>query len=221
MRSALTLLVLALVAAAALPASPARAQIDLTEAEPADGARLDAPPEVVHLCFSEPANVEDNTTFGFAYVMPDGRRLGLRIVFQPDGECVEIFPGLPQGRPAGEYTFEWKVTARESDEQGSGTLRFQVTEASTATPVSPPTPDPTPTPAADPTPTPAADSGSETGDDNDTDGPDILLVSLITIAGVGGSAVLFTLGYLLRRRIGYDPHRPPEAGEGGDAGEDH
>ena len=40
--------------------------------------------------------------------------------------------------------------------------------------------------------------------------PDILFLALITIACVGGAAVLFTLGYLVRRRIRYDPHRPPE-----------
>lgn len=219
MKSALTLLVLALVAAAALPASPARAQIELTEAEPADGARLDAPPEVVHLCFSEPVNVEDNTTFDFAYVMPDGRRLGLRTAFQSDGECADIFPGLPQERPAGEYTLEWKVTARESDEQGSGTLRFEVTEASSATLLPSPTPSPTRSPAAS-TPGAGGDEAAAAAA-ADGDGPDILLTALITIASVGGAAVLFTVGYFVRRRIGYEPHRPPEDDEGGDAGEDH
>jgi hypothetical protein len=163
---------------------------------------------VVHLCFSEPANVEDDTTFDFAYVMPDGRRLGLRIVFQPDGECVDIFPGLPQGWPTGQYTLQWKVTARESDEQGSGTLRFEVTEASSATPLSSPTPAST-SPETSPTP-----KAGDVGGEEDDDGPDILLVALITIGSVGGAAVLFTLGYFLRRRIGHDPHRPPEGDEG-------
>ncbi len=217
MKSALTLLVLALVAAAVLPASPARAQIVLTVVEPADGARLDAPPEVVHLCFSEPVNVEDNTTFDFAYVIPDGRRLGLRTVFQPDGECADIFPGLPQERPAGEYTLEWKVTVRESDEQGSGTLRFEVTEASSATPLPSPTPSPTRSPAAS-TPGAGGDeaaTGDEAAANGDGDGPDILLTALVTIASVGGAAILLSVGYLIRRRIGFEPHRPSEDDEGG------
>ncbi|KKL10270.1 hypothetical protein LCGC14_2557500, partial [marine sediment metagenome] len=47
-------------------------------------------------------------------------------------------------------------------------------------------------------------------------GPDILLIALITTASMGGAAVLFTLGYLLRRRIGFEPHRPPEDKEEGE-----
>ena len=51
------------------------------------------------------------------------------------------------------------------------------------------------------------------GDDDDA--PDVLLTALLTTAGIGGAAVLFTLGYLLRRRIGFDLHRPPEGDEDG------
>ncbi len=52
-------------------------------------------------------------------------------------------------------------------------------------------------------------------EEDDDDGPDVLLMALLTTAGIGGAAVLFTLGYLLRRRIGFDPHRPPEGDEDG------
>jgi len=122
MKPAPALLLLALAAALMLPASPAYAQIELTEADPPDGARLDAPPDVVHLCLSQPVNTKDSTTFDFNYLMPDGSNLGLRIVFGLGGECVKVFPGLPDDPLAGEYTFEWQVTAAEGDEQGSGTL---------------------------------------------------------------------------------------------------
>lgn len=195
MKPLLALPLLALAAALAFPVSPAYAQIELTEADPSDGARLSAPPEVVHLCFSEPVNIKDSTAFDFSYQMPEGRNLGLRIVFQTDGECVDVYPGLPGERPAGEYTFEWQVTAAEGDEEGSGTLRFQVGAGGT--------------PAA--TPSPAG--GTATRDAGDSDGPDILFLALITTASVGGAAMLFSLGYLLRRRIGYEPHRPREGGE--------
>jgi methionine-rich copper-binding protein CopC len=209
MKRALALLLLTSAVALAFPASPAYAQIELTEADPEDGAELDTPPEIVHLCFSKPVNVNDNTTFDFGYEMPDGRRLGQRIVFQPDGECVDVYPGLPDEYPAGEYTFEWQVSAAEGDEEGSGTLKFQVTTGGTPAPSLSPTPGETPPPV-----TPSPEGETETGDTND--GPDILLLALITIASVGGAAVLFTLGYLLRRRIGYEPHRPPEDDEGGE-----
>ena len=209
MKPALALLLLALAAALAFSTSPAYAQIELTETDPADGATLDAAPEVVHLCFSQPVNIEDETSFSFTYLMPDSRALGLRIVFQPDGECVDVHAGLPEERPAGEYTFEWQVAAAEGGEEGSGTLQFEVSENITVTPA------PTPTPSDTPPVTPSPEGGTENGDADDDDGPDILLVALITIGSVGGAAVLFTLGYFLRRRIGYEPHRPTEGDEGG------
>ena len=108
-------------AALALLVSPAYAQIELTEADPHDGARLDAPPEV---------------------------------------------PG----------------------ESG----------------------------APEPSQSPAQGVDVETEDVDDDDGPDILLMALITIGIAGGAAVLFTLGYLLRRRIGFEPHRLPEERQEGD-----
>jgi methionine-rich copper-binding protein CopC len=196
---------LALGAAMAIPVPPAHAQVELTEANPPDGAQLERAPDVVHLCFSEPVNIDDTTTFAFSYEMPEGRHLGLRIVFQPDGECADVYPGLPDERPAGDYTFEWQVTAAAGDEEGSGTLHFDVTASSTASE----SPSPTPggiTPAA----TASPEGGAETGDNGNGGGPDILFLALITIASVGGAAVLFTMGYLLRRRIRYEPHRPPE-----------
>lgn len=236
MKPAPALLLLTLAAALMLPASPAYAQIELTRADPPDGARLDAPPETVHLCFSQPVNIEDSTTLDFNYLVPDGHSLGLRVVFRPDGECVDVFPGLPTVRPAGEYTFEWQVTAAEADEEGSGTLHFQVTQSTSAMPapsstpgetpppVTPspeggtPAPSPSPTPGETPPPvTPSPEGGSGTEDASDDDGPDILFLALITTASVGGAVVLFTLGYLLRRRIGYEPHRPPEGGEEGES----
>jgi methionine-rich copper-binding protein CopC len=211
MKLVLALLLLTLAMAPAFMASPAYAQIELVEVDPPDGSELDAPPDVVHLCFSQPVKFRDSASFNFQYLMPDDRALGMRIVFGLGGECVDIFPGLPAVRPEGEYSLEWQVAAAEGDEQGSGTLHFVVGETTTA-PASP-------APASGETPrpgTPPAGDGPEAAGADDDDGPDILLLALITIAGVGGAAVLFTLGYFVRRRIGYDPHRPPEGDEGGD-----
>jgi len=191
--------VLAVFAALALTALPAQAQIQLTEADPPDGAQLQAPPELIHVCFSQPVKAGDVTSWRFGLKMPDGTFLGLRTEFKIGGTCADVYPGLPHERPAGEYVFEWRVTAAEGGEEGSGTLSFRVTQSTTATP--------TPAPTASPTASPGAGT--------DDDGPDILKIALITTAGMGGAAVLMTLAYLLRRRIGYDPHRPPpDRGEG-------
>ena len=245
MKLALPLILVALTAVLVSSASPAYAQVKLTEADPPDGAKLDRPPEFVRLCFSQTVIIEDSTNFNFRYVLPDGRSLGLRIVFQPDGECVDVFPGMPDDYPAGKHTFRWQVTAAEGGEEGSGKLEFQITEGGTPEPSLSPTasatrvaatpeagtpPAVTPeagTPTIETTPegtaeaeaspvlTPSPEGGGpDAADDGGDDGPDILLAALITTGVAGGAAVLFTLGYLLRRRIGYEPHRPPEDGEG-------
>jgi hypothetical protein len=77
-----------------------------------------------------------------------------------------------------------------------------------------PAPSPSPTPQETPlslTPSPEAGGGAvDAGDDR----PDILFLALITTAAAGGAAVLFTLAHLLRKGIGYEPHRPPEEGDG-------
>jgi methionine-rich copper-binding protein CopC len=177
---------------------PPGTPVELAEVNPPDGAQLDAPPDVVHVCFSRPVIIDQSATFDFRFRMPDGSDLGGRTEFQSDGLCADIFPGLPLERPAGEYSIEWRVTAAEGDAEGSGMLRFHVTQSSSVAP----SPEPSPTLGETPTPAPS-----------DDDGPDILLAALITIAVVGGAAVLFTLAHLLRRRIGYEPHRPPENGE--------
>jgi methionine-rich copper-binding protein CopC len=245
MKPVLALLLFMLTAALAFTASPAYAQIELTEADPPDGAQLAGPPDLVHLCFSEPVIIVDNTAFRFRYLTPDDRSLGLRIEFQTDGECVDVFPGLQDMPPPGEYAFEWQVVAAEGGEEGSGVLRYQVSGTGAATPSTsptPPTPSPrstatpeqspvasreSPTPSSETTVAPSAspetamtpDGGAGSEDADDDGGPDILLLALVTIGSVGGAAVLFTLGYLLRKRIGYEPHRPPERDEGSDGGE--
>jgi methionine-rich copper-binding protein CopC len=175
MKPALALLLLTLAAALALPASPAFSQIELSESDPPDGARLDAPPAIIHLCFSQLVS-----TLRPSYEMPDGQGLSLQISFQPDGQCVDIRTELPEERPTGEYIFSWLVTAAGSDEEEAGSISFHV----------------------------------------ETDGgPDILLITLITVAVIGGAAVLTSLLYLVRRSIGFEPHRPPEGDESG--GEEH
>jgi hypothetical protein len=52
------------------------------------------------------------------------------------------------------------------------------------------------------------------------DGPDVLLLSLLTIGTAGGAAVLALIGYVVRNRVGFWLHRPPER-EDGDGGSHH
>ncbi|MEE8346585.1 MAG: copper resistance protein CopC [Dehalococcoidia bacterium] len=206
----LTLLALGLTALASL-ASAAYAQtepIELTESDPPDGAQLIAPPETVHLCFSELIRGD----FRISYKLPGGPNLDLKMSFLTNGRCLDVRPTLPDNPPEGEHTLEWQVAAAAGSEEGAGELRFLIGELSPAA---------TPSPTADATPPPATPPADGTTSDSDTngDGPDILLTALVTTASVGGAAVLLTLGYLLRRRIGFEPHRPPPSDE--DEGEEH
>ena len=201
------LVVLAALLAAVLPPATVRAQFQVTEIDPPDGAELEVPPEFVHLCFSEAAIVDDDETFDFDYLLPTGRRLGLRIVFKADGSCVDVYPGLPDDYPAGDHAFSWRVTAAVSGEETSGSIRLNVLKAGEpgSTPALQESPTQTATPAA-------RDSagGSGGGDDG---GPDLLLIAALIVAAVGGASVLAALFYLVRRRAGVRPPRD-EGGQG-------
>jgi hypothetical protein len=79
------------------------------------------------------------------------------------------------------------------------------------------TPEPTDEPTAEPTdeasPAPTDDAGNE---DEMENGPDILPLALLTIGAAGIAAVVLLIGYLVRRAIGYDPHRPGPEGPAAD-----
>ena len=206
MKPLLVLVALATVLVVALPPAVARAQFQVTEIDPADGAELDVPPEFVHLCFSQPANIEDIDSFQFEYQLPDGRHLGLRDVFQPDGSCVDVFPGLAGGYPAGEHRFSWRVTAAAGGEKTSGDIRLKILKG--ATPGLQESPQLTATPSA------PDKTGGNAG--NDDGGPGLLLISALAAAVIAAALGLGVLFYLVRRRAGFDPHRPPD--EGGEDG---
>ena len=214
----LTLLALSLTALASLT-SAAFAQtepIKLTESDPPDGVGLLAPPETVHLCFSQIIRGD----FQISYKLPSGPNPDLRITFLPDGRCLDVRPALPDDPPQGEHTLAWQVAAAAGADEGTGELRFQIGERVAAA-VASPTATATPSPTADDTPPPATPPADETTTDSgdESDGPDILLTALVTTASVGGAAILLTLGYLLRRRIDFEPHRPPPTDE--DEGQEH
>src|SRR3989304_1215996 len=89
--SALTALALALLLLFPLTAG---AQPRVIEIFPEEGAVLAEPPELLHMCFATPVNIRDldkGGDFDFSVLKPDGRGVGLRIVFQSDGFGVTIF----------------------------------------------------------------------------------------------------------------------------------
>lgn len=110
------------------------AQPEIAESNIENGDVLDEPPSVIELCFSEPVNTDDQPVededvpepWRFSITMPDERALGLRIVFQTDGECVDVEPGIPDEAPEGVWTFDWMVRSRDTGEPSSGTMVFRV-----------------------------------------------------------------------------------------------
>ena len=110
----------------------AAAEPEVTEINLEEGDVLDEAPEVVHMCFSEPVQLtgpggDSDPPWMFNLRMPDGINLGLRIVFEPSGECVDVFPGIPEEPPEGVWTYEWTVPAEaDHDDKGSGQITFRV-----------------------------------------------------------------------------------------------
>lgn len=163
--------------AAAISAGPSYAEPGILSSSPQDGALLAAAPEVLTLCFSEPVQTEGEDTWQFA-VKPNGSSsLGLRIVFLPDGTCVDVFPGLPDPVPQGIWNFEWSVKARSDSSEGVGVISFQVGDLQ-----------------AGQTPLPASESANG-GDDSS---PPVALIALIIFGAL--IVVLGVAGFLLQRR---------------------
>lgn len=121
-------LLLAMAFAAGRAPMAALAEPNLTEQNPAYGDVLQTLPESLHLCFSEPVKVDESSDWKFSVLTPEGRALGLRIVFKPSGDCVDVFPGAPEEPPQGIWTFEWLVHGQADGSEASGVVKFQLGE---------------------------------------------------------------------------------------------
>jgi len=162
-------------AIAALETWTSYAEPGIATSSPQEGAVLAVPPEVLNLCFSEPVQTEGEDSWQFAVKPGGGTSLGLRIVFLPDGSCVDVFPG--PATQQGIWEFEWSVTARSDSSKGSGTVSFQVGEL-----------------AAGQTALPIPESAAS-GDDSD---PPIVFIALMA-AGVL-IVLVGAAGFILRLR---------------------
>jgi len=195
---------------------------------PEEGDTLNEPPFVLQMCFKEPVNVNDldkGGDFSFRLLQPDNKGLGMRIVFQPDGYGVAIYPGLSDGEvPDGEWTWEYRLTDKvDTSDATEGVVKFEVNAAEGREIVSetPPaclgaglTPIPTAPHAGSTgsvTPTPDVIDGGDEGDGGSD--VDILKLALLTIGAAGIAGVLALIGYVVRKRIGYEPHAPHEGEE--------
>ncbi len=207
---------------------------------------LKEPPFVLQMCFEEPVNVNDldkGGDFRFRLLRPDKKGLGMRIVFQPDGYGVAIYPGLPTDEeiPDGDWTWEYRLTDRvQTTDATEGVVKFSVsatdgkdivsatpptclaagaTHVQTAPPAGSQGTTNPPASATEPgqdgtsgSATPSPDDGEviDEGEDSDVD---ILRLALLTIGAAGAAGVIALIGYVIRKRIRYEPHTPHEGEE--------
>ena len=189
--------------------SPTGAQPEVTFLFPTDGDTLAEPPSAIHLCFASAVNIKDldeGGDFSFRVFEPTGRGLGLRIVFQPDGFGVDIYPGVPE-EPEGEWTFEWRATDPDTLEPAEGAIRYTVGPGGDPPPDKPFSRCGGGSSPSTTSPTPAS------ADDGAAEGSDGLWIGLIAAAALAGAAVLGLALYLVRRRIGPWTQRPPQQGD--------
>lgn len=201
----------------------ARAQAPaVTYQYPQDGDVLAEPPVFLQMCFTHAVDVRDlhkGGDFSFDLVRPNNFGLGMRIVFQVNGFGVAIYPGIAEeGSIEGAWHLDYTVRNRDTLEELTDTINFTI-NAAEGVPVIRPTPFdcvPDSTPGENEPTAGGSATPNGTGLSEDDDGPDILLLALLTIGAAGIAAVIGLIGYAIRRRIGFSPHSPPEGG-----GDDH
>jgi hypothetical protein len=204
------------------PSSVRAEEPEITYQFPEDGDVIAEPPFVLQMCWRNPVNVKDldqGGDFAFRLERPDGIGLGMRIVFQPDGYGVAIYPGEgPEDPPEGDWTWDYRVVDAESGDALEGEVVFTV-RADEGREIIFSTPPAclaegatqqatTSTPVGGATVTPTAPPIIVNGDEDD--GPDVALLAALTIGAAGAAAALALIGYLVRRRVGFWLHRPPE-----------
>jgi len=200
---------------------------EITFQYPKEGDVFLEPLLVIQFCFSAPIDVRDLPPLGegefeFDLDRPNGLGVGMRIVFQPNGYGAAIYPGIVEENTEGDWALTFQVRDRESLDTLNHTISWQVQSggASVITPtpaVCPTTGDPPTTPIDDTDPTPVA-TGEPDGDGDLDEGSDVdvLRLALLTVGAAGGAGVLLLIGFLIRRRVGFWLHRPPDDDESSD-----
>jgi hypothetical protein len=126
--------------------------------------------------------------------------------FPPDGTNLE-------GRPTAiQLCFSGPIDVRDLD-----TIAFTVADGGIPVIAADPFPcssETTPTPQRSPRDTGEAEGGRGGVEPEEGDGPDVLLLALLTTGVAAAASVVALIGYFVRQRIGFSPHRPPERRDG-------
>jgi hypothetical protein len=244
--AALTGALLVAILLASPSGSDAQVPLEITYQSPKDGDTIGAKPFALQMCFSRPIDIRDldkGGDFNFNLSTPENLGLGLRIVFQPDGWGVSVYPGeepslsvQPSAQREG-WLYEWRVRAADDLAVNEGEMTFKVDESAAPLPGETPpvclpgggtgtppavvnspgaTESPEVSPTEDISEEPSPEASEEPGEVEEADGDDdsdIGPLAFGTAALFAGLAVLGLVMYFLRKRVGFDPHAP-DAGSG-------
>lgn len=157
----------------------------------------------LQLCFAEPVDVRDNDKGGlhhFSVRSPNGTVLAMRVVLQPDGFGVTVFPGLAPEPVEGQWTFDWLVRDADSLEEASGTINFEIAKGGSPVPTEPL---PSCTGASEPrqpTAGATATSGAAENAEEDNGGLSTGAIVGIVAGAVGGAVLVSVVAVYLKRR---------------------
>ncbi len=172
----------ALVLAVILAAAPsASANAVLVRADPPNDSVLGDAPVRVEMWFDQPL-VSDFAATQVTLSLPEaGAEVQPLYAAVDRRDPTHLIISPPQALRAGRYLLRWRVAAAQDGSVSEGEYTFLIS------------------PSAAPVPA-AGGSG----------GPDILFLSLITLAGIGGATFLGLVLYLARRTLGLGGHPPTE-----------
>ena len=178
-RTALAAMAIAalLLAATLLSARSALAEATLVRTAPPNDSILAEAPARVEMWFDQPL------TPAFAATDVTLALAGAPTEIRPLYAAVDhrdptrLLISPPQALSTGRYVIKWRITSAQDDSVSQGEYTFVIS----------------------PSAAPASSSEGEGG-------PDVLFLSLITLAGIGGGTFLGLLLYLFRRVLGFGGH---------------
>ena len=188
----------ALMAGGAAVAPLASAHSELVSSDPADGARLDAPPMVVSFTFNEPLLPD---FVRFIATDPSGATGDLP-VSSVEGSTATI--DWPVEAPGGEWTVNYRVVSQDGHPiEGGITFAYAAASPTPTSSSGSPTPAPTPSPSTSsaqpsPTPTSAVPSPATSPAADSATGPSGLAIAGIAVGLI--IAVGIVVALVARRR---------------------
>ena len=172
---------LLLMLAVVLSARSALADPQLVLTEPPNDAVLDEAPTRIEMWFDQ--SLASDSAATEVTLTREGAPAEIRPLYAAvdHRDPTRLIVSPPQSLDTGDYVVSWRITSAEDGSVTEGEYAFSISSSA-----------------------PAGTAGEGGG------GPDILFLSLMTLAGIGGGATLGLLLYLGRRALGLGGHPTSE-----------